>query len=296
MRTLLACAVFFFGNGLIHGQEKPKPALKGSVVSSFYDRLVDVDEVVEYDWTKEWSKLNDREIAIDESAFYDRYGSPLAYARALDLALRHGFEPRTGTKVFDFGYGSLGHLWMLASCGLDVTAVDVDPMLPLMYREYIGSIGFGSLTLLSGRFPADKSIKRSAATGYDLVLSKNTLKRGYIHPSRKLSDPRHKIELGVSDSEFLESVAAMLNPKGLFVIYNFCPQKSPPDKPYIPWAEGESPFSAEAFEKHGLEVLAFDVEDSAAARTLGKAIGWDRNSGMDVEKDLFAWYTVVRKK
>ncbi|MFM7921041.1 MAG: hypothetical protein ACKPJJ_12505, partial [Planctomycetaceae bacterium] len=83
---------------------------------------------------------------------------------------------------------------------------------------------------------------------------------------------------------------------GLFCIYNFCPPKSPDDKPYIPWADGESPFTQEQFAAAGFEVLEFDVVDDEPARELGHLLGWDSDGGMNLKTDLFAWYTVVRRK
>ena len=76
---------------------------------------------------------------------------------------------------------------------------------------------------------------------YDLVLSKNTLKRGYIHPERPTED-RKLIKLGVDDRAFVQAVYDMLEPGGLFLIYNLCPAQAPPDQPYIPWADGRCPF------------------------------------------------------
>ena len=45
-----------------------------------------------------------------------------------------------------------------------------------------------------------------------------------------------------------------------------------------------------------VDVVAFDVIDNESARRLGHALQWDGpEGGMDLEKDLFAWYTIVRK-
>ena len=67
----------------------------------------------------------------------------------------------------------------------------------------------------------------------------------------------------------------MLKPGGLFVIYNFCPPKAAMDKPYIPWAEGECPFTREELVNAGFEVLEYDVVDDKEARDLGHRLGWD---------------------
>ncbi len=61
-------------------------------------------------------------------------------------------------------------------------------------------------------------------------------------------------------------------------------------------AEGESPFTRDAFQLAGFEILHFDVVDDLDARRLGHALGWDAVGGMKLETDLFAWYTIVRRK
>ncbi len=91
----------------------------------------------------------------------------------------------------------------------------------------------------------------------------------------------------------MAAIAKLLKPQGLFVISNFCPAKAAEDKPYIPWAEGESPFTREQFAAAGFEVLEFDQVDDQVARELAKALRWDSEGGMKLDSDLFAWYTVV---
>lgn len=88
----------------------------------------------------------------------------------------------------------------------------------------------------------------------------------------------------------------MLKPNGLFVIYNLCPAKAPTDMPYVPWAEGESPFSRQSLERTGFQILQFDTNDDVEARRLGRALKWDQGGGMNLESDLFAWVTIVRKR
>jgi hypothetical protein len=294
-----------------HAQETESAAAPGSVIAELTKEIESVEPFVAGAWTKQWIrevanlekvqpkkiKVKDREILVDESLFYNgRYGSPLTYARALDLAEKHGFAPKDGTKVFDFGYGSIGHLRMLAQIGIDATGVDVDPLLANMYADGSGAYKKGRIQLLDGRFPAEEALVQSAGSGYDLFLSKNTLKRGYIHPSRTPASPRHVIDLGVTDEKYLAQVSSMLKPGGLFVIYNFCPARAPEDKPYIPWADGECPFSQEQLANAGFEVLEYDVVDDKPARELGHLLGWDAPGGMNLETDLFAWYTIAKKK
>lgn len=83
------------------------------------------------------------------------------------------------------------------------------------------------------------------------------------------------------------------------MIFNICPGPTPADKPYIPWADGRSPFSKEQWERAGFKVVVFDQNEDAPVRAMAKAYGWDLpedgEPGMDLEKDLFAWYTLVEK-
>jgi hypothetical protein len=152
------------------------------------------------------------------------------------------------------------------------------------------------LRVLHGRFPTDPALVKELGGGYDLFLSKNTLKRGYVHPERPVPD-RQRIDLGVSDAEYVRAVHRLLRPGGYFFIYNLSPAPAPPDKPYLPWADGRSPFPAETLQAEGFEVIAFDKDDSPAARAMGRALGWDQGEpAMDLEKDLFGTFTLARRK
>ncbi|MSR62708.1 MAG: methyltransferase domain-containing protein [Planctomycetes bacterium] len=231
-----------------------------------------------------------------------RSGSPLAYARALDVIGKLSAKPTedalSGKRILDFGFGGIGHLRLLASLGCDAVGVDVDPLLHAYYRaEDQGAIAgvngarAGKLTLVHGRFPAEERVRNEIGTGFDLVLSKNTLKKGYVRPAQKV-DPRMLVDLGVAPERFLPEVARVLKPGGIFALYNICP--APRADRYIPWAYGESPFTKEEFAAAGFELLAFDVDDTAALHELAYALKWDEQ-GMTIEGDTFAWYTLARK-
>lgn len=230
-----------------------------------------------------------------------RYGSPLAYVRALDIVAEAGLRDLAGKRVLDFGYGGIGHLRMMASLGADVVGVELDPLLAAYYSEPGdgGAVKAGSttgrLTLANGHWPGEAGVKAAVGGNFDLILSKNTLKNGYINPEREV-DPRMLVKLGVEHEVFVQALFDALNPGGIVLIYNLCPAPAAPDKPYIPWADGRSPFPEAMYQKVGFRVLAYDRQDDAAARALGKALGWDQGrSAMDLEKDLFAWYTLLQR-
>ncbi|MFN8586845.1 MAG: hypothetical protein U0704_03510 [Candidatus Eisenbacteria bacterium] len=236
---------------------------------------------------------------LDERFYYDtRYGSPLAYVRALELMGEHGLRGVKGRRIADFGCGALGQLRLLAESGARTVGIDVDPLLPALYAEPgdRGAVGTGTVQLATGQWPAEDRMVREVGGGLDLFLSKNTLKNGYLHPAEKV-DPRMLVHLGVSDSAFVAALARDVRRGGMVMIYNLCPAPAPPGKPYIPWADGRCPFPREMWEAAGFRVLEFDRDDGPAARAMGHALGWDAGAnGMKLESDLFATYSLFVKR
>ena len=244
-----------------------------------------------------------KRVELDESYYWNtKYGSPLAYARPLDLLGQSGVEAASGKKILDFGYGTVGHLRLLASQGARVTGVDVDPLLSALYSDP-GDQGMvqnphgtsGQLRLIEGRYPAEEGTKAAVAGEYDLIISKNTLKKGYVHPERPV-EPRRLLNLGVDDAAFVRVLYQALKPGGKVLIYNLSPAPSPPGQPYKHWAEGGCPFARELWQDAGFRVIVFDQDDSAAARAVGRALGWNGgDSPIDLDSDLFARYSLMEK-
>ncbi len=242
--------------------------------------------------------LEERTLAAT-TYYLTRYGSPVAYARALDLLGGAGVAGWEGVRLLDFGYGGVGHLRALASAGAHVTGVDVDSFLTALYGSP-GDTGEvarddgppGSVRLVEGRWPSEDGVVGSVGDGYDVFLSKNTLKRGYVHPARPV-DPRMTIDLGVDDATFLAHLRRVLRPGGLAMIYNICPPEAADDEPYVPWADGRSPFPREAWEAAGFEVLEIDRVDDDATRRMGLALGWGDEA--ELAEGYFAWFTLARR-
>ncbi len=240
-------------------------------------------------------------IEIDEEIYYNtKFGSPISYVRALDLLAKDKLIPEQNGKVLDFGYGYIGHLKLLATLGYDTTGVDVDPMLRALYSEPgdqgpMAGPGGGAVRLLDGRYPADAPIAKAVGSGYDLVISKNVLKKGYIHPDRFVEKHR-MIDLGVDDATFLKTIHDALKPKGVMMIYNVCPALTPPDKPLVPYSDGRSPFTEEQWKAAGFTVLAYNRDDKPTIQKLGHALSWDKGEGaMDLVNDLSVIYTLVQR-
>jgi hypothetical protein len=234
----------------------------------------------------------------DEDMYYNtRYGGAPSYARPLDLLAEAGVALGPGTRLLDFGYGYIAHMRLLAQLGVDATGVDVEPMLRPLYSRPgdQGPFGPGQVRLLTGHFPSDAALVETVGTGYDLILSKNTLKHGYIHPDRP-APPERLMRLGASDEVVLARFFAALKPGGRMMIYNICPAPSPPDKPFIPWSDGRSPFSPEQWQAAGFHVLVYNRDDTAELRTLAHAMKWDQGPDkMDLEHNLSVLYTLVER-
>jgi len=231
--------------------------------------------------------------SLDETFYYTtRYGSPLAYARPLEILSQAGLRDVRGKKIADFGYGTIGHLRLISSLGAEMHGIEVDPMLKALYSGDTGD----RLRLHHGQWPAETGLVSEVGAGYDLFISKNTLKRGYIHPAEQVN-PRMLVHLGVDDSAYVAALARTVKHGGLVMIYNLCPAPAPPGKPYIPWADGRCPFERGLLEKAGFQILEYDRDDSSAARRMAHALSWDvGDRPMDLEKDLFATYTLLRRR
>jgi SAM-dependent methyltransferase len=238
---------------------------------------------------------------LDESFYWNtRYGSPLAYVRALEVLGENGVRSLARQRVADFGCGMLGQLRLMALRGADATGIDVDPLLRALYSapgdqgEIVAADGTrGRVKLVTGQWPADDATRADVGADFDLFLSKNTLKNGYLHPAQPV-DPRQLVHLGVSDSAYVAELFRVLRPGGRVLIYNLCPAPAAEGKPYIPWADGRCPFPESAWRAAGFRVVVFDRDDSPAARTMGQALGWDAG-GMDLAHDLFATWSLFEK-
>lgn len=251
--------------------------------------------------TEAQEKLEARTLT-SQDYYFTKYGSPLAYVRPLEILGKAGFSTANGKRILDFGYGTVGHLRLLAGMGANATGVDVDSYLTALYCDPgdQGSVrgpggNAGQIRLIDGSFPGDEATRKAVGGDYDLFISKNTLKNGYIHPSEPV-DPRKLVHLGVDDQTFVKTMFDSLKSGGWVLIYNICPAPAKPGQPYIPWADGRCPFSQELLEKTGFRVVAFDQNDDVSVRAMGRALEWHVGDGaMDLEGDLFAVYTLLQR-
>jgi hypothetical protein len=237
---------------------------------------------------------------LTDASYYAKYSSPLAYARALDLAARFGLDGLAGKKIVDFGYGDIGQLQLFSLAGAHAVGVDASALLSALYTSADDTtFPPGSIALADGRWPADASIVSRVGADIDVFISKNTLKKGYVRPEPpqgQTLNPRYLVDLGVAPDRFLSALHDATRPAALVVIYNICP--APARGPeFLPWSDGRSPFTRAEWEAARFDILSFDTVDDTAARAMGRAMRWDEGpDAMTLDTDLFAWFTVARRR
>lgn len=226
-----------------------------------------------------------------------RYGTPLAYLRPLELLGERGVKDLRGARVLDYGCGNIAQLRLMALGGAHAIGVDVDPVLRALYGNPgdLGAVpGGGEVALVTGKFPGDAAVASAVGGGYRLFVSKNTLKKGYVHPDT-VTDPRQRVDLSADDATFLREVRERLEPGGWFLVYNLGLGPKRKEGRYDPTADAGCPWTRAQLEAAGFEVLAHDAPDDAPARAMAKAFGWDAGpNGMKLDQ-LAALYTLARR-
>lgn len=236
-----------------------------------------------------------RALEVGPARYYSTfYGTPLVYARVLDLAagMWGAGADLEGKRILDLGYGQLGQLRLWAQMGADVTGVEIDPILTAMYAENPAAEGAGttgSIRLLECAWPNREACRGSVGTGYDLLVSRNLLKRGYVKPARLTPGFPEPVAWGMEDAEALGHLFGVMKPGGVVIVYSLGPAQDPAK----PWSDIANPWPREAWEAAGFEVVMHDADETEPARAMARALGWEAN--MDLEKDLFGVCSVYRR-
>ncbi len=211
--------------------------------------------------------------SFDEHAYYEgRYGMPLSYAILMEALSQFGVRSLSGKRVLDIGFASILPLRLMACLGASVTGIETDKLVPALYG-FDGDAGpvrtvrgrtidrthEGRITLKRGRVGVDWTPEPGS---FDLILSRNTLKQGYVHPrAEHAHEPNVKLKL--DDASFLAAIRASLASGGLFAVYNtFDPADTGPG------ADGRSAFTREQLAAARFEVVAHDQSDDQCAMSL----------------------------
>ncbi len=238
---------------------------------------------------------------VDEAGYYTgNLGSPLFHARLIDIIAEGQQAKLAGKRSLELYAGALGPLKLMAAAGLDAVGVSASPKLRALYSQagdqgpvrLAGRDVSGKVTFLSGNFPADASLRAQVGTGFEFVLAKNVLKRGYIHPSSEVP-PESLINLGVPDAEYLRYLRDTLKPGGRLLVYNVCPSPNP--ALYDPDADCRSPWSRTDWQSAGFIVRDFERNDTETARQFAVALGYDKPPLSLRVEDLYAIYTLLER-
>ena len=261
------------------------------------------------------------ETVDEEGYYYGPLGSPLFYMRLLDIVSENLRTNLQGRRLLEWNYSSIGPLKLLALQGVQAVGVSASSRLRALY-SYPGDQGEfrmsdrdvnGRLTLVAGAFPADPGARAAVGGDYDVIIARNLLTRGYVHPSSAgdaappdadAPRPAALLNLGMSDEEFLRSLLAVLKPGGRLLVYNLCKGPPPADQPYDPHSDCRNPFPQSLWQGLGFRVRDYDRSDTPAARALAKALSAGplttpavpgARTAQLLPDDLYATYTLVER-
>lgn len=238
---------------------------------------------------------------VDEAGYYvGSLGSPLFHARLIDIVADGQLAKLVGKRSLDLYAGAIGPLKLMASAGLDAVGISSSPKLRALY-SHVGDQGSvrlpgrdvsGRVTFLYGNFPADPAVRAQVGSGYEFVLAKNVLKRGYIHPTSDVP-PESLINLGLPDADYLRSLLATLRPGGRLLVYNVCPSPNP--AVYDPDSDCRNPWTRADWQAAGFIVRDFERNDTEIARQYATALGFDKPPLSVRIDELYAVYSLFER-
>ncbi len=262
------------------------------------NRCLSVDD---YDALPEDERGGWRRREVSADTYYATfYGTAAAYLPAVEFAaaaLGRADDPGAfeGTRVMDLGYGQMGQLELLAACGAEVVGVEVDPILTELYRDSLTPRSVanphgasGSVRVTECLWPNEASCREDVGGGYDVILARNLLKRGYVKP-RELIGNYVPVAHEMTDGEALGHFYDALAPGGVVVIYSL---GGAPD-PAKPWTDIANPWPESAWGAAGFEVVHHDLDVSADAGEMFVALGYSEPD--TVADTLFGVCSVYRK-
>ena len=238
---------------------------------------------------------------VDEAGYYTgSLGSPLFHARLIDLIAEGQLAKLAGKRSLELYPTAIGPLRLLAGAGLDAVGVSPSPKLRALYSQpgdqgpvkLPGRDVSGRVSFITGSFPADPAVRALVGSGFEFVLAKNVLKRGYIHPTGEVA-PDSLLNLGMSEADYLRSLRDTLRPGGRLLVYNLCPGPNPAF--YDPESDCRSPWSRADWQAAGFVVRDFERNDTEIARQYAVALGFDKPPISVPIDNLYAIYSLLER-
>jgi SAM-dependent methyltransferase len=199
----------------------------------------------------------------------------VSYVGPVAVLRQAGLRSWAGTRVLDYGCGAGAWLANIAAAGARATGIEVPAWattrVTISEPDGVNDLappapGVPPARRLLGNFPAWPDMREAVGGGYDIILSKNVLKKSYVREDF--------VQLGATDEAFLGEMHDRLKPGGLFLIMNLGsrPQAGAPAKGA---EDAHAAFTGAQLRAAGFEVLADDVDASAVSSALLVRSGYD---------------------
>lgn len=226
---------------------------------------------------------------VTELAYYMGTSErPLMDVVALDLVVRGTAmaSPKglAGKKVLLYNPRVITQGRLLASLGADVTIVQDQQRFSALYSEPgdvgaikgIGDLPAGKLRVVRSNWPAEGS--PVPGSGFDLIIAVDWISKGLsttsAQPPRWVTPGSSLHPLPCSREEFVSAIAGALAPGGRFINYAYGPIQPRLPSHTLPYSDVRLPISIETIQSTGLDILAFDADDTHALLRLSIATGY----------------------
>lgn len=281
-------------------------------------RYLWVDRMFTVAYTEaEYAELNERQKRqlrfrpVTELAYYMGISErPLLDFLALDLAVfdtpMASPEGLAGKKVLLYNPRVITQGWLLASLGADVTILHHQVRMRGLYSQHqdTGAVeNFndgpdGSLRFIYADWPSEAV--EDMGEGYDLVIVSDWISQGLSMPMalppRWITPGKPLRAMASSPDDFLKSVAQIMSPGGRFISYAYGPIEPRQAAQSQPYSDVRSPYSSEAIEESGLELLVLDADDSRALLNASVATDYqEQEINEEGVPTMIAAYTLFEK-
>ncbi len=249
---------------------------------------------------------------VTELAYYMAVSErPLLDVLALDLVVSGtqmaSPEGLAGKKVLLYNPRVITQGRLLASLGADVTIVQDQQRFSALYSEPgdvgavdgFGELPAGKLRVVRSNWPGEGS--PVPGSGYDLILASDWISKGLstitAQPPRWITPGASLHPLPCEREAFVDAIAGALAPGGRFINYAYGPIQPRQPSNTLPYSDVRLPFSTEMIQNAGLEILAFDADDTHSFLTASIATGYNEplvrpNDGMP---SMTTAYAILQK-
>lgn len=248
---------------------------------------------------------------VTELAYYMAVSErPLLDVLPLDLVVSGtdmaSPEGLAGKKILLFNPRVITQGRLLASLGADVTIVQDQLRFSALYSEPgdvgvikgLGELPAGKLRVVRSSWPGEGPLP---GTGFDLIIASDWISKGLstvtAQPPRWITPGESLHPLPCEPEVFVDAIADALAPGGRFINYAYGPIQPRLPSHTLPYSDVRLPFSIDMIQSTGLEILAFDADDTHRFSKASIATGYNEplvrpDDGMP---SMTTAYTILEK-